>query len=60
MTLRHAKILTPHVNCLESYDVLLCSAGMFPGGILPQAFKELIRITKPGKTTFVGPVDDAN
>merc|ERR1712119_205338 len=32
----------------NSYDVLLCSAGMFPGSIVPQAFKELIRIVKPG------------
>lgn len=31
-----------------SYDVLLCSAGMFPGSIVPQAFTELLRITKPG------------
>ena len=27
---------------------MLCSAGMFPGSIVPQAFKELIRIVKPG------------
>ena len=32
----------------ESYDVLLCSAGMFPGSIVPQAFQELIRLVKPG------------
>ena len=27
---------------------MLCSAGMFPGSIVPQAFKELLRIVKPG------------
>ena len=32
----------------NTYDVMLCSAGMFPGSIVPQAFKELIRIVKPG------------
>jgi len=32
----------------NQYDVLLCSAGMFPGSIVPQAFTELLRITKPG------------
>jgi len=32
----------------NTYDVLLCSAGMFPGSIVPQAFTELLRITKPG------------
>eukprot|EP00088_Acartia_fossae_P021600 TRINITY_DN22996_c0_g1_i1.p1 TRINITY_DN22996_c0_g1~~TRINITY_DN22996_c0_g1_i1.p1 ORF type:complete len:293 (-),score=80.62 TRINITY_DN22996_c0_g1_i1:164-1012(-) len=32
----------------NAYDVLLCSAGMFPGSIVPQAFTELLRITKPG------------
>ncbi|TRY67353.1 hypothetical protein TCAL_03289 [Tigriopus californicus] len=32
----------------NTYDVLLCSAGMFPGSIVPQAFKELIRVVKPG------------
>jgi len=32
----------------DSYDVLLCSGGMFPGSIVPQAFTELLRITKPG------------
>jgi len=31
-----------------SYDVLLCSAGMFPGSIVPQAFPELVRVTRPG------------
>ena len=31
-----------------AYDVLLCSAGMFPGSIVPQAFKELLRIVKSG------------
>jgi len=37
---------TPIVD--NKYDVLLCSAGMFPGSIVPQAFTELLRITKPG------------
>jgi len=32
----------------ETYDVLTCSAGMFPGSIVPQAFTELLRIVKPG------------
>ena len=32
----------------DTYDVMTCSAGMFPGSIVPQAFKELIRIVKPG------------
>ncbi|XP_023328285.1 uncharacterized protein LOC111701299 isoform X2 [Eurytemora carolleeae] len=32
----------------NAYDVLLCSAGMFPGSIVPQAFPELLRITRPG------------
>jgi hypothetical protein len=27
---------------------------MFPGSIVPQAFKELIRITKPGKLKYTG------
>lgn len=31
-----------------SYDALLCSAGMFPGSIVPQAFTELLRVVKPG------------
>lgn len=31
-----------------TYDVMLCSAGMFPGSIVPQAFKELMRIVKSG------------
>ena len=31
-----------------TYDVLTCSAGMFPGSIIPQAFKEMIRMVKPG------------
>lgn len=34
----------------NTYDVLLCSAGMFPGSIVPQAFTELIRVVKPGGT----------
>jgi len=34
----------------NTYDVLLCSGGMFPGSIVPQAFTELLRITKPGGT----------
>ena len=34
----------------DTYDAVLCSAGMFPGSIVPQAFKELIRITKPGNS----------
>jgi len=37
---------TPIPDC--SYDVLLCSAGMFPGSIVPQAFTELIRVVRPG------------
>lgn len=32
-----------------TYDAMLCSAGMFPGSIVPQAFKELIRMVKVGK-----------
>merc|ERR1712008_69115 len=32
----------------DAYDVLLCSAGMFPGSIVPQAFTELLRVVKPG------------
>jgi len=32
----------------DTYDVLLCSAGMFPGSITPQAFTELIRVVKKG------------
>ena len=32
----------------NTYDLLLCSAGMFPGSIVPQAFSELIRMVKPG------------
>ena len=32
----------------NTYDVLLCSAGMFPGSIVPQAFTELIRVVKKG------------
>jgi len=32
----------------DTYDVLLCSAGMFPGSIVPQAFTELIRVVKKG------------
>ena len=32
----------------NAYDVLLCSAGMFPGSITPQAFTELIRVVKQG------------
>ena len=32
----------------NTYDAMLCSAGMFPGSIVPQAFKELLRIVKPG------------
>ena len=32
----------------NTYDALLCSAGMFPGSIVPQAFTELIRVVKPG------------
>ena len=32
----------------NTYDLLMCSAGMFPGSIVPQAFKELLRIVKPG------------
>ena len=32
----------------DTYDVLTCSAGMFPGSIVPQSFQELIRIVKPG------------
>ena len=32
----------------EAYDVLMCSAGMFPGAIEPQAFQEFIRVVKPG------------
>ena len=32
----------------DTYDVLTCSAGMFPGSIVPQAFTELLRIVKPG------------
>ena len=31
-----------------AYDVMLCSAGMFPGSIVPQAFKELMRMVKKG------------
>ena len=31
-----------------TYDVLTCSAGMFPGSIVPQAFTELLRMVKPG------------
>ena len=31
-----------------TYDVMLCSAGMFPGSIVPQAFKELMRMVKSG------------
>ena len=27
---------------------MLCSAGMFPGSIVPQAFKELMRMVKSG------------
>jgi len=37
---------TPIEN--DTYDVLLCSAGMFPGSIVPQAFTELLRVVKPG------------
>ena len=32
----------------ETYDVLTCSAGMFPGSIVPQAFTELLRVVKNG------------
>jgi len=32
----------------NKFDVLLCSAGMFPGAIEPQAFPEFIRVVKPG------------
>jgi len=32
----------------NTYDALLCSAGMFPGSIVPQAFTELLRVVKPG------------
>ena len=41
--------MTPDEKCpIEdgTYDALLCSAGMFPGSIVPQAFKELIRLEK--------------
>ena len=33
----------------DTYDVLICCAGFFQGLISPNAFIELIRITKPGK-----------
>ena len=32
----------------RAYDVLLCSVGMFHGSIVPQTFKELLRIIKSG------------
>lgn len=32
----------------NTYDVMLCCAGFFQGLMSPLAFKELIRITKPG------------
>ena len=32
----------------DTYDVLTCSAGMFPGSIVPQAFTELLRVVRPG------------
>ena len=38
---------------IDTYDVLLCSAGMFPGSIIPQSFKELIRVVKPGETHLI-------
>lgn len=39
---------TPTPIADNTYDALLCSAGMFPGSIVPQAFTELIRVVKPG------------
>merc|ERR1719184_756041 len=39
---------TPTPIADNTYDVLLCSAGMFPGSITPQAFTELIRVVRKG------------
>jgi len=39
---------TPTPIADNTYDVLLCSAGMFPGSIVPQAFYELVRVVKKG------------
>merc|ERR1712150_28602 len=42
----------------DTYDVLTCSAGMFPGSIVPQAFTELIRMVKPGGYLIWNIADD--
>ena len=34
----------------DTYDVAICCAGFFQGLISPNAFIELIRITKPGES----------
>lgn len=36
----------------DTYDVLTCSAGFYPGSLVPECFEEFVRMVKPGWRYF--------